>query len=94
MAAGNEAAKLAVVMVQSLRDVATGEGIEIVMLLVRGGVGSPEHLRAGLLEGRASAVLAATIFHDGTWSIGRVKRFLAAAGVSVRLTPDMAPAPQ
>ena len=42
MAAGNEAAKLAVVMVQSLRDVATQDGIEIVMLLVRGGVGSPE----------------------------------------------------
>jgi len=63
-------------------------------VIASGGVGSPEHLRAGLLEGRASAVLAATIFHDGTWSIGRVKRFLAAAGVSVRLTPDMEPAPQ
>ena len=42
MAVGNEAAKLAVVMVQSLRDVATADGIDIVLLLVRGATASPE----------------------------------------------------
>jgi cyclase len=54
-------------------------------VVASGGVGSAEHLRAGLIEGRASAVLAATIFHDGTCSIAQVKRMLAAAGVPVRL---------
>jgi cyclase len=59
-----------------------------VPVIASGGVGSPEHLRAGLVEGRASAVLAATIFHDGTCSIGEAKRMLARAGVPVRLVED------
>jgi cyclase len=54
-------------------------------VVASGGVGSAEHLRAGLIEGRASAVLAATIFHDGTCSIAEVKRMLAETGVPVRL---------
>jgi cyclase len=58
-------------------------------VVASGGVGSPEHLRAGLVEGRASAVLAASIFHDGTCSIAQVKRILAAAGVPVRLADDV-----
>jgi cyclase len=53
-------------------------------VIASGGVGSPEHLRAGLVEGRASAVLAASIFHEGTCTIGEVKRALALAGVPVR----------
>ncbi len=59
-----------------------------VPVVASGGVGTPEHLRAGLVEGRASAVLAATIFHDGTCSIGEAKRMLARAGVPVRLVED------
>jgi cyclase len=59
-----------------------------VPVVASGGVGSPEHLRAGLVEGHASAVLAATIFHDGTCSIGEAKRMLARAGVPVRLVED------
>jgi imidazole glycerol-phosphate synthase subunit HisF len=55
-----------------------------VPVIASGGVGTLDHLRAGLIEGRASAVLAATIFHDGTCSIADAKRFLAGAGVSVR----------
>jgi len=55
-----------------------------VPVIASGGVGELEHLRAGLTDGRASAVLAASIFHDGTHSIGAVKRFLAAAGLPVR----------
>ena len=53
-------------------------------VIASGGVGQLDHLRAGLVEGRASAVLAASIFHDGTHSIGAVKAYLAAAGVAVR----------
>ena len=50
--------------------------------------GSLEDLRAGLVEGRASAVLAATIFHDGTCTVAEAKRVLARAGVPVRLVDD------
>jgi cyclase len=55
-----------------------------VPVIASGGVGVLDHLRAGLVEGRADAVLAASIFHDGTHSVAEVKRFLAAAGVAVR----------
>lgn len=54
-------------------------------VIASGGVGTLEHLRAGLVEGRASAVLAASIFHDGTYTIGEAKAFLAQSGVPVRL---------
>jgi len=53
-------------------------------VIASGGVGVLDHLRAGLIEGRASAVLAASIFHDGTSSVGDAKRFLSRAGVPVR----------
>ena len=43
------------------------------------------NLVAGVLEGHASAVLAASIFHFGTFTIAEAKRHLAAAGVPVRL---------
>jgi imidazole glycerol-phosphate synthase subunit HisF len=59
-----------------------------VPVIASGGVGSPEHLRAGLVEGRASAVLAATIFHDGTCTVAEAKRVLARAGVPVRLVDE------
>jgi cyclase len=57
-----------------------------VPVIASGGVGSLDDLRAGLVEGHASAVLAASIFHDGTHSIAEAKRYLADAGVPVRLT--------
>ena len=53
-------------------------------VIASGGVGTLEHLRAGLVEGRASAVLAASIFHDGKHSVGDAKEYLARAGVPVR----------
>jgi imidazole glycerol-phosphate synthase subunit HisF len=59
-----------------------------VPVIASGGVGSPDHLRAGLVEGRASAVLAATIFHDGTCTVAEAKRALARSGVPVRLVED------
>jgi cyclase len=55
-----------------------------VPVIASGGVGTLDHLRAGLVQGHASAVLAASIFHDGTSSIGDAKRFLASTGVPVR----------
>jgi cyclase len=56
-----------------------------VPVIASGGVGALEHLRAGLVEGRASAVLAASIFHDATFSVAEAKSFLAGAGVPVRV---------
>jgi cyclase len=55
-----------------------------VPVIASGGVGSLEHLREGIVLGHASAVLAASIFHDGTHTIGEAKRFLAQAGIAVR----------
>ncbi len=55
-------------------------------VVASGGVGTLEHLRAGLVEGGADAALAASIFHDGKHSIAEAKRYLANAGVPVRLS--------
>jgi cyclase len=54
-------------------------------VIASGGAGTLEHLVAGVEEGHASAVLAASIFHFGTFTIGEVKRHMAAAGIPVRL---------
>jgi cyclase len=54
-----------------------------VPLIASGGAGAPEHLAAALGAG-AAAVLAASIFHQGTFTVGDVKRALAAAGFPVR----------
>ena len=56
-----------------------------VPVVASGGAGSLEHLAAVLLEGRADAVLAASIFHFGQFTVGDVKRFLAAQQIPVRL---------
>lgn len=56
-----------------------------VPVIASGGVGTAQHLLDGLVKGHASAVLAASIFHDGTLTIPEVKRMLAAAGAPVRL---------
>jgi cyclase len=53
-------------------------------VIASGGAGKPEHLLAAVTDGRADAVLAASIFHYGTYRIAAVKRFLAAQGVPVR----------
>jgi len=53
-------------------------------VIASGGAGELEHLYAALTEGRASAVLAASIFHFGRFTIGETKRYLAERGVSVR----------
>ncbi|GAB4132702.1 MAG: imidazole glycerol phosphate synthase subunit HisF [Rhodothalassiaceae bacterium] len=57
-----------------------------VPVIASGGVGTLDHLVAGVREGHASAVLAASIFHFGTHSIGEAKAALAAAGIPTRMT--------
>jgi cyclase len=56
-----------------------------VPLIASGGAGSPEHLYAAIAEGKADAVLAASIFHFGQYRICEVKEYLAARGVPMRL---------
>ncbi|MFM1859694.1 MAG: Imidazole glycerol phosphate synthase subunit hisF synthase cyclase subunit synthase [Pseudomonadota bacterium] len=56
-----------------------------VPVIASGGVGSLEHLREGVVEGRADAVLAASIFHFGQHTVGEAKSYLQARGVCVRL---------
>jgi cyclase len=58
-----------------------------VPLIASGGAGSLEHLREGLVEGRADAALAASIFHFGTHTIAEAKSYLRERGVEVRLEP-------
>lgn len=53
-------------------------------VIASGGVGTLEHLREGLVEGGADAALAASIFHDGTHSVGEAKRYLSRSGVLMR----------
>lgn len=54
-------------------------------VIASGGVGTLEHLYEGLTEGRADAVLAASIFHYNEYTVGDVKAYLGRRGVSVRL---------
>jgi cyclase len=56
-----------------------------VPVIASGGVGTLEHLVEGVRQGHASAVLAASIFHYGESTIGEAKRFMAAAGLPIRL---------
>ncbi|MCB6178635.1 imidazole glycerol phosphate synthase subunit HisF [Rhodobacter sp. Har01] len=55
-------------------------------VIASGGVGTLDHLVEGITEGHASAVLAASIFHFGTFTIGQAKAHMAKAGIPVRLT--------
>ncbi|MGH7442094.1 MAG: HisA/HisF-related TIM barrel protein, partial [bacterium] len=56
-----------------------------VPVIASGGVGSLAHLCDGFLKGEADAVLAASIFHFGTYSIPEAKRYLRRRGVAVRI---------
>ncbi|ABD55712.1 imidazole glycerol phosphate synthase subunit HisF [Jannaschia sp. CCS1] len=57
-----------------------------VPVIASGGVGTLDHLVEGVTQGGASAVLAASIFHFGTYTIGEAKAHMAKAGIPVRLT--------
>jgi cyclase len=62
---------------------AVSEAVDV-PLVASGGVGTLDHLVDGVVEGRADAVLAASIFHFGQHTIRQAKQRLAAAGVTVR----------
>jgi cyclase len=57
-----------------------------VPVIASGGVGTLEHLVEGVRDGHASAVLAASIFHFGTYSMREAKEYMAKAGLPMRLT--------
>jgi len=74
----------------------TGQGFDIALtrsiadavsvpVIASGGVGTLDHLVDGIRDGHAAAVLAASIFHFGTYSIGDAKRHLSANGIPMRL---------
>ncbi len=74
----------------------TGQGFDLPMLravtqavripvIASGGVGELQHFAEGVSEGHASALLAASVFHFGTFTIAEVKQHLHGAGIPVRL---------
>jgi cyclase len=74
----------------------TGEGFDVALtraiadavpvpVIASGGVGSLDHLVAGVKEGHAAAVLAASVFHFGTYTIGEAKAHMAKHGIPMRL---------
>jgi cyclase len=76
----------------------TGEGFDLALtravadavpvpVIASGGVGGLDHLVDGVREGHAAAVLAASIFHFGTYSLAEAKQHMAAAGLAVRPPP-------
>ena len=64
------------------RQVSESVGVPVV---ASGGAGKLEHLAAVLLDGKADAVLAASIFHSGEYTVAEVKQFLARQNIPVRL---------
>jgi len=58
-----------------------------VPVIASGGVGNLDHLVEGIRDGRAAAVLAASIFHFGEYSVRQAKDYMAQAGLPVRLDP-------
>ena len=58
-----------------------------VPVVASGGVGTLEHLVEGIRDGHATAVLAASIFHFGEHTIAEAKRYMARAGLPMRLDP-------
>jgi len=56
-----------------------------VPVIASGGVGNLDHLVEGVRDGHATAVLAASIFHFGTYTVGEAKRYMADHGIAMRL---------
>ncbi|GAA3974439.1 imidazole glycerol phosphate synthase subunit HisF [Allohahella marinimesophila] len=56
-----------------------------VPVIASGGVGKLQHLADGVIEGRADAVLAASIFHFAEYTIGEAKQYMAERGIEMRL---------
>ena len=62
-----------------------------VPVVASGGAGNLDHMASVLIEGKADAVLAASIFHFGEFTVADVKRHLASRGIPVRLEPAAVP---
>jgi cyclase len=58
-----------------------------VPVVASGGVGNLDHMVAGVRDGHASAVLAASIFHFGEYTVRQAKQHMANAGLPMRLDP-------
>ena len=56
-----------------------------VPVIASGGVGNLQHLVDGITKGHADAVLAASIFHYGEYTVGEAKEYMAAQGIPVRI---------
>ena len=65
---------------------AISEAVEV-PVIASGGAGNLEHLCQAFTQGRADAVLAASIFHFGTYSIAQAKEYLSERGIPVRPVP-------
>ena len=63
---------------------AVSEAVDI-PVIASGGVGNLQHLADGILQGRADAVLAASIFHYGEYTVREAKQYLRERGIEVRL---------
>jgi cyclase len=63
---------------------AVSDAVEV-PVIASGGAGGPEDMADAILEGKADAVLAASIFHFGTYSIGETKTYLASRGIAMRM---------
>ena len=66
------------------RAIADSVGVPVI---ASGGVGNLDHLVDGVREGRATGVLAASIFHFGEFTIRQAKDHMARAGLAMRLDP-------
>ena len=53
-------------------------------VIASGGVGNLQHLADGILEGKAAAVLAASIFHFGEYTVPEAKAYMASRGIVMR----------
>jgi cyclase len=56
-----------------------------VPVIASGGVGNLQHLVDGITKGHADAVLAASIFHYGEYTVGQAKEYMASQGIPVRI---------
>jgi cyclase len=56
-----------------------------VPVIASGGVGNLQHLVDGITKGHADAVLAASIFHYGEYTVGQAKEYMASQGIPIRI---------
>lgn len=96
MGARNGAARRGEILLTSMDRDGTKAGFDLeltravsdavpVPVIASGGVGNLQHLADGIQQGHADAVLAASIFHYGEYTVGQAKQFMAEKGIPVRI---------